>query len=182
MSEFKHNSPCQNVTLLHRDKAVLFAWNYKRSKTASGVKLSTSCYKFKIYLAVTNYSIKSMLVYRNSINVRCQRFYMHCVTRIDTKNPSLMLKLRGITHDDVIKWKHFPRYWPFVRGIHRLPVNSQHKGQWRGDLMLTLICAWINCWANNGEAGDLRRYRAHYDVIVMHMTGCLDSSALGVLM
>ena len=34
-------------------------------------------------------------------------------------------------HDDVIKWKHFLRYWPFVRGIHRSPVNSQHKGQWR---------------------------------------------------
>ena len=32
-------------------------------------------------------------------------------------------------HDDVIKWKHFPRYWPFVRGIHRSPVNSAHKGQ-----------------------------------------------------
>ena len=30
-------------------------------------------------------------------------------------------------HDDVIKWKHFPRYWPFVQGIHRLPVNSQAK-------------------------------------------------------
>ena len=27
-------------------------------------------------------------------------------------------------HDDVIKWKHFPCYWPFVRGIHRSPVNS----------------------------------------------------------
>ena len=38
-------------------------------------------------------------------------------------------------HDDVIKWKHFPRYWPFVRGIHRPPVNSPHKGQWRGALM-----------------------------------------------
>ena len=38
-------------------------------------------------------------------------------------------------HDDVIKWKHFPRYWPFVRGIHRSPVNSPHKGQWRGALM-----------------------------------------------
>ena len=36
------------------------------------------------------------------------------------------------THDDVIKWKHFPRYWPFVRGIHRLSVNSPNKGQWRG--------------------------------------------------
>ena len=34
-------------------------------------------------------------------------------------------------HDDVITWKHFPRYWPFVRGIHRSPVDSPHKGQWR---------------------------------------------------
>ena len=68
-------------------------------------------------------------------------------------------------HDDVIKWKHFPRYWPFVRGIHRSPVNSPHKGQWRGALMFTLICARINGWVYNREAGDLRRYRPHYDVI-----------------
>ena len=70
-------------------------------------------------------------------------------------------------HDDVIKWKHFPRYWPFGRGIHRSPVNSSHKGQWRGALMFSLICVWINGWVNNREAGDLRRHRAHYDVIVM---------------
>ena len=69
-------------------------------------------------------------------------------------------------HDDVIKWNHFPRYWPFVRGIHRSPVNSPHKGQWRGALMFSLICAWINAWVNTREAGDLRRHRAHY-VIVM---------------
>ena len=25
----------------------------------------------------------------------------------------------GNMHDDAIKWKHFPRYWPVVRGIHR---------------------------------------------------------------
>ena len=74
------------------------------------------------------------------------------------------------THDDVIKWKHFPRYWPFVRRIHRSPVNSPHKGQWRGALMFTLICARINGWVNNCEAGDLRRNRAHYDVIVMRYT------------
>ena len=42
-----------------------------------------------------------------------------------------------------------------------------HKGQWRGALMFSLICAWINVWVNNGEAGDLRRHCAHYDVIVM---------------
>ena len=70
-------------------------------------------------------------------------------------------------HDDVIKWKHFPRNWPFVRGIHRSPVNSPHKGQWRGALMFSLICVWINGWVNNREAGDLRRYRAHFDVTVM---------------
>ena len=70
-------------------------------------------------------------------------------------------------HDDVIKWKHFSRYWPFVWGIHRSPMNSPHKGQWRGALVFSLICAWINGWVNNGEAGDLRRHRAHYDVIVM---------------
>ena len=40
-----------------------------------------------------------------------------------------------VSHDDVIKWKHFPRFWPFVRGIHRSPVNTPHKGQWRGALM-----------------------------------------------
>ena len=71
-------------------------------------------------------------------------------------------------HDDVIKWKHLPRYWPFVRGIHRFPVNSPHKGQWRGALMFSLICVWINGWVNNREAGDFRRYRANYDVTVMN--------------
>ena len=71
-------------------------------------------------------------------------------------------------HDDVIKWKHFPRYRPFVRGIHRSPVNSSHKGQWRGAVMFTLICARINGWVNNREAGDLRRHRGHYDVSVMN--------------
>ena len=42
-------------------------------------------------------------------------------------------------HDDAIKWKHFPRNWPFVRGIHRSPVNSPHKGQWRGALMFSFF-------------------------------------------
>ena len=70
-------------------------------------------------------------------------------------------------HDDVIKWKHFPRYWPLVWGIHQSLVNSPHKGQWRGALTFSLICAWINGWVNNGEMGNLRCHRAHYDVTVM---------------
>ena len=83
----------------------------------------------------------------------CFHIMMSCV-----KQGPLLL------HDDVIKWKHFPRYWPFVRGIHRSPVNSPHKGQWREALMFSLICTWISGWENNRESGDLRRHRAHYDV------------------
>ena len=34
-------------------------------------------------------------------------------------------------------------------------------------LMFSLICAWINGWVKNREAGDLWRHRAHYGVNVM---------------
>ena len=37
-----------------------------------------------------------------------------------------------VCHDDVIKWKHFPPYCPFVMGIHRLPVDFRDRIQWRG--------------------------------------------------
>ena len=66
-------------------------------------------------------------------------------------------------HDDVIKWKQFPRYWLFVRVINRPPGEYPHKGQWRGLLVFSLICVWIKGWVNSRVAGDLGRYRAHYD-------------------
>ena len=69
-------------------------------------------------------------------------------------------------------WHHemekFPRNWQFVQGIHRFSMKSPHKGQWSGALMFSLICARINHWVNSHEAGDLRRYRCHHDVIVMY--------------
>ena len=73
----------------------------------------------------------------------------------------------SIVHDDVIKWKNFQRYWPFVWGNHRSPVNSPHKCQWRGALMFSLFCTRINGWVNTREAVDLIRHRTHHDVIVM---------------
>ena len=81
-------------------------------------------------------------------------------------SPSEYIKA-SMFNDDVIKWKHFSRYWSVVQGIHRSSVNSPNKGQWRGALLLSLIYAWIKGWVNNGEAGHLRRHRAHYDVILM---------------
>ena len=67
-------------------------------------------------------------------------------------------------YDDVVKWKHFPRYWSFVWRFHQSPVHSPHRGQWRGALMCSLICAWTNSSVTNRDAGDLRRNRAPYDV------------------
>ena len=72
-----------------------------------------------------------------------------------------------LSHDGLIKWKHFPRYCPFMLEIHRSPVNSPHKSQWRGTLMFSLIRVWINDWVNNREAGYLRCHRTHYDVTAM---------------
>ena len=80
---------------------------------------------------------------------------------------------KNVTQNPFSWWRHqaetFPRYWPFVRGIHWSPVNSPHKGQWRGALMFSLICVCINGWVNNREAGDLRRISSTYDVSVMYM-------------
>ena len=83
-----------------------------------------------------------------------------------TTKPHMIFKV-PLVHNDIIKWKHFLCHWPFVRGIHRWPVNSPHKGQRRRALMFSLICSWINFSVNNGEAGDLRHHCAHYDITVM---------------
>ena len=90
---------------------------------------------------------------------------------------SVIFSILRLNYDDVIKWKHFPRNWPLVRGIHRSPVNSPHEGQWRVALMFSLIFTWINGWENNRETGDLRRHRAHYDVTVMCTITMMLSSA-----
>ena len=53
---------------------------------------------------------------------------------------------------------------------HQMETFSALLAIWRGALMFSLICAWLNGWVNNGEAGDLRRCRAHYDVTVIWTT------------
>ena len=71
----------------------------------------------------------------------------------------------------ILWWRHqmetFSALLAICAGNSPVPVNSPHKGQWRGALMFSLICVWINGWVNNCEAGDLRRYRTHYDVTVI---------------
>ena len=68
-------------------------------------------------------------------------------------------------------WRHqmvtFSALLTICAGNSPVPGEFPHKGQWRGALMFSLICVWINGWVNNRKAGDLRGYRIHYDVIVM---------------
>ena len=71
------------------------------------------------------------------------------------------------THDDVTEWKYFRvngTLWGESTGS---PMASPHKGQWRGKLMFSLICAWTNGSENNRYVVDLRRHCAHYDATVM---------------
>ena len=46
-----------------------------------------------------------------------------------------MMRERAVSHEVVIKRKRFPCYWPFVRGIRQSPLDSLHKGQWRGHII-----------------------------------------------
>ena len=107
--------------------------------------------------------------YRQTSSSRLSKLSLN-VAKCITENMRLsghMFRPKGWYHDDVIQWKHFLRYWPFVRGIHRSPVDSPHKDQWRGALMFPLICTWTNAWKSYWDVGDLRRHRTHYDVTVV---------------
>ena len=87
-------------------------------------------------------------------------FPLHCV---------LLDASASLHHDDIMEWKHFPRYWPFVREIHRSPVNSPHRCRWREALMYSLVRTWAGGWIHTRDGSDSRRHRVHYDVTVVMM-------------
>ena len=81
---------------------------------------------------------------------------------IDPPLHSSYMIIYSISHDDVIKWKHFRVTGPLcveLTGHRGIPLTkASDAGFW----WVFFICAWINGWAkNNREAGDLRRHRDH---------------------
>ena len=88
----------------------------------------------------------------------------------DTNTIALvLLELHGVydcLHDNVMKWKHL---LALVRVIHWSPVDSPHKGQWRGALEFSLICAWTNGCSDNRDAVDFRRPRTSLWCHGLHM-------------
>ena len=71
------------------------------------------------------------------------------------------------SHDDVIKWKNFPHYWPFCMGNSLVTSEFPAQRPVTQSFDVFFICAWMNSWVNNREAGDLRCHHAHYDITVM---------------
>ena len=105
-----------------------------------------------------------------------RRLCAHCVVTVVFHEKGFQLPATSHCWKDRKSKTYFHnssnRFNTYIRHrlIHRSPVNSLHKGQWRGAFMFSLICAWINGWVNNRKASDLRRHHAHYDVIVMIVT------------
>ena len=89
--------------------------------------------------------------------------YIACFRHLNHDDESSIIYMMTSSNENVFRVTGH-----LLRGIHRSRVNSPHKGQWRGALMFSLICARINASVNNGEAGDFRRNHVHYDVIVMN--------------
>ena len=113
-----------------------------------------------------------IVLHRWKLNISYIKMNIVCLASVKTGSVSDTNVSRFISHiiwrwhDDVIKWRHFPRHWPFVRGIHWSPVNSPHKGQWRGALVFSLIC--LNKRLSKQPWGWwFETPTPHYDVIVM---------------
>ena len=137
-----------------------------------GFFINDSVFAFRLfsdYMYFNYPDVDHSLVDFHNKSEKILSIFRHCMRQGRARECASKVESMHVSwHDDNIKWKHFPRYWPFVRGIHRSPVYSPHKGMWHGTLMFVFICAWINRWVNNREAGDFRRYRVHYDVIVLN--------------
>ena len=112
----------------------------------------------------------------------CAKLYQHV-----TRHPDVLQHIEAVEEDlHIIMgkfdaafrnemhawWRHqmetFVTSLAFSQG--NSPINSPHKGQWRGALMFSLTCAWTNGWTNHRGVSDLRHHRAHYDATVMF--GC----------
>ena len=85
------------------------------------------------------------------------------------------------SYDDVIKWKHFPRYWPFVRestGHRWIPLTKASDAELRCFLW---SAPQQMVWVNNKDAGELWRNRSHYYVTVLNSIRNINAMLAGNL-
>ena len=117
---------------------------------------STQCYN-NIYLTFVHHITLYLCVFGlhctiMSLDIAIRYHIYDAVVQTICLMPEIIVAPGYHNDDDVIKWNYLPRYWPFVWGIHRSPVNSPHKGQRRGALVFSLICA-LNKWLSKQLRG-----------------------------
>ena len=158
---FKFNGGLVNIGLI-----ALVAHEYKCLVTVQLLVLTMSLGTIMHY--EVDYDITN--------NIKLQRYILvyRSYSRVDLVFISWTALQHGKQTPKYPWWRHqmetFSALLAFCAGNSPVPVNSPHKGQWRGALMFSLICARINDWVNNREAGDLRRHRGHYDVNVISLS------------
>ena len=109
--------------------------------------------KFKWSMWLPNISLKSrqVRISQSMLNLKICFLPSYCENKGLFLLHSSGAKFVSLFYDDVIKWKHFPCYWPFAWGINRLIVDSPHKGQWRGALMFSVMFAWPKEWTKQSR-------------------------------
>ena len=150
-----------NVVKQRLRDQLLQNWRTKIRSSARFILLNDlkSTLEPSAYIDLINNSKTPLIFTRLHIDMNVFSDYMK---KKYTGTATCPLSNRGAT-----LWRHQMETFSALQVIcagNSPPVNSTHKGQWR---VFSLICTWINGWVNNREAGDLRRHRPHYDVIVM---------------
>ena len=134
-------SPDSHQSLLY----FLFLWKNTHQRTVRRYK--TCIYGFSTWITTSPVKRCKAEIWALAFEQMWRTYSLRFIFSINTHIKNILgitntpWYTRSLYHDNVIKWKHFPHYWPFVRGIHHSPANSSHKGQWCGALMFPLICA-----------------------------------------
>ena len=154
---FKIDFRWTQYTLLNRANC------YGMARTIKENLLMHRLYYFKVVRLVQGLSSNADIFTWNTNLYRCAVVYTlwktfwnmvlheiigHGMDLMPCKQP----RLSGSFIADAVPWNSWWRHqmetffaWlAFMRGIHRSPVNSPHKGQWRGALMFPLICSLNN--------------------------------------
>ena len=128
---FLNMMTCVAAALLRSHMHIIMTWSNGNSFRIRVPLCVMRTFGVSMLLVETNCWTNNRLpVIQDAIKViwhwRNDGWYRHPEAPRDASIPHPPLWMAS--HDNVIKWKHFTRYWPFVLGIHRSPVNFPHKG------------------------------------------------------
>ena len=170
---------CLYVTPSHYHHCANFIWRFCFYKMPFRYNLSGVWLKLSKSSQLSIIQYVGLCVFSLPISfVMIERIYILCLIIIIKSEVWTITHCLGLGHETMVcavclsifLWHRMETYSALLVlcvGIHRSPVNSPHKGQWRGALMSSLICAWQNVWINYRDVGDRRRHRVCYDVTVM---------------